>query len=166
VINPDQIRARKRQRIAAPNIFMIQITDLNILHNHILARETQPFAFNHALTPHPENSLIRTDLDRRLGRFIIRHRLCCCRAAAILQNALAFCPRAPVRARGARDGAFGGRVVEGLVEDDDARCSVGEPGGEFGDVFGVLGRCGAAACDAGCETFGGADDADGGDGVG
>ena len=136
MINPDQIRAIERNRIATPDILRVQIRDRNILDDDVFgpSAEAKAFAFDHSQTSHAEDGLVGGDIDRSASRFVPSAFDRWGSAAAALDDLLARRSGSPARAGRAGFGPFGGCEVEDFVQDDDTGAGVSEVRLQLSDV--------------------------------
>lgn len=47
MVDPDEVSSSERKRVSSPNVFVVQIADLDILNNDIIAAKRQALAFDH-----------------------------------------------------------------------------------------------------------------------
>jgi len=71
MVNPDEISSGEGKRISSPNVFVVQIADLNVLNNDILATKGQTLALDDTLGTNAQNGLVGANLDRLLRSLIV-----------------------------------------------------------------------------------------------
>ena len=72
MVNPDLIRAVKRNGITTPNKLRVEVSDGDVLDDDILrsATEAETFAFDRTRAADADDSLIRSDIDRGSGSLV------------------------------------------------------------------------------------------------
>lgn len=63
MVNPDEVGTVERDGIPAPDVFVVQIRDNDVLDNHVAAPHPQPLALDGGLTAHSEDGLVAADVD-------------------------------------------------------------------------------------------------------
>lgn len=98
MVNPDEISSGEGERISSPNVFVVQIADLNVLNNDILATKGQTLALDDTLGTNAQNGLVGANLDGLLRSLIVGDGLLDLTGIArVQQDTLAFSSSSPGR---------------------------------------------------------------------
>lgn len=96
MINPDEISSGKGESIPTPDILVVQVTDLDVLDNDVLAGKGESLSLDNALVPNTQNGLVGTNFDRGFRSFVVGDSLLhLSRIASVQQDALALCSSSP-----------------------------------------------------------------------
>ena len=71
MVNPDEVSSGERESISTPDILVVQVTDLNVLDNDVLAGEGQTLALYDTLGSNTQDGLVGTNLDGRLRGLVV-----------------------------------------------------------------------------------------------
>lgn len=71
VVNPDEIGSGEGERISTPDVLVVQVADLNVLDNDVLASKGQALALNDTLGPNTQDGLVGTNLDGLLCGLVV-----------------------------------------------------------------------------------------------
>lgn len=71
MVNPDEVRSGKGDSITTPNVLVVQIADLDVLNNDVLARKAQALALDDTLGSNTQEGLVGSNLDGCLRSFVI-----------------------------------------------------------------------------------------------
>jgi len=156
MVNPNQIGSIKANGIASPNILVVEIRHLNVLHDDVASAtaESQALAFDDTLVANAENGLMGGNVNR-LSRSLppLRsHRRGI--ATIVLDDLLARVAISPRQANIADDGALGLSKVVSLLENNHTRGGVGKHRLELFNVGRVIRRSISTADDAVCKSIG------------
>lgn len=58
VIDPDEISSGKGESISTPDVLVVQVTDLNVLDNDVLAGKGESLSLDNALVSNTQNGLV------------------------------------------------------------------------------------------------------------
>lgn len=98
MIDPDEVRTGEAECVAAPDVLVVQVADLDVLDDDILSSKGQTLALDDAFGANPEDRLVGPDLDGRLCSLVVSHCLLDLSSTArVQQDALAFRPGTPRR---------------------------------------------------------------------
>lgn len=128
MVDPDKVGAGKLNRITSPNVFRVQVGDLDVLDDDVgnTIGHPQALALDDALIAHAKDGFVRRDIDRGPRCHVpggsLRRRV----SAVVLDDPLAAIAGTPGRADVARLGALRLGEVKLLVQNNDSRCGVGE----------------------------------------
>lgn len=75
MIDPDEISSGEGKCVSSPNIFVVQIADLNVLDDDILACKGQTLALDNTLGTNTQNGLVRANLDGLFCRLVVGNSL-------------------------------------------------------------------------------------------
>ena len=73
MVDPDEVCAAESERIATPNVFVVQVAHLDVLDDDVLASELQALALYYTFVADAYNRLVGADLDGRFGRLVVGH---------------------------------------------------------------------------------------------
>ncbi|KFY13018.1 hypothetical protein V492_03540 [Pseudogymnoascus sp. VKM F-4246] len=75
VVDPDEIGARERDGVAAPDVLRVEVRDVDVLDNHILGsiRHAESLPLNHTRRSDPDDGLIAPDIDAGDPGLVVRH---------------------------------------------------------------------------------------------
>lgn len=151
VVNPDEVGAVERDGIPAPDVFVVQVRDNDVLDNHVAAPHPQPLSLDGGPTAHSEDRLVAPDVDGLSRSLPPGGRGSLAAVAALLDDLRGAVT--PGRTHIAGLGTFGLGVVVLFREGDDAGLVVGEELGELVNVFWCDGGCAASSSDTSSETL-------------
>lgn len=63
VVDPDQVRSGEGDSITTPDVLVVEVADLDVLDNDILASKAQALALDDTLGSDTEDSLVGSNLD-------------------------------------------------------------------------------------------------------
>jgi hypothetical protein len=96
MIDPDKVGSGEAESISTPDILVVQVADLNVLYNDVLASKAQALALNDTLGTNAEEGLVGSDLDGRLRGLVVSDGLLgLARSAGVLQDSLALSSSSP-----------------------------------------------------------------------
>ena len=96
MIDPDEISSGKGESISTPDVLVVQVTDLDVLDNDVLASKGESLSLDNALVSNTQNGLVGTNLDGGFRSFVVGDSLLhLSRIASVQQNALALCSSSP-----------------------------------------------------------------------
>lgn len=155
MVNPDQIRAIERDRVATPDELRVEVGDSNVLDDDVASSgaETKSLSLDTSTASNTEKSLVRSNIDRRRRSFVPSRLKGRGVAAIVADDLLASLTRSPVRTHRAGFRSLGVGKVEDVLEDDDARLFVREVSLQLLDVLGTDCLGVATTRDTGGETF-------------
>jgi hypothetical protein len=119
VVNPDEISSGEGESIPTPDIFVVQVTDLYVLDNDILAGKGESLSLDYAFGSDAQDSLVGANLDGVFRSLVVSGGLLdlTC-TTSVQQDALALCSSSPACAclhqyNGSRDQGFGRTSISG-----------------------------------------------------
>ena len=71
MVDPDEISACERECISSPDIFVVQIADLNVLNNNVLATKGQTLALDDTIGTNAQDGLVGANLDGLLRSLVV-----------------------------------------------------------------------------------------------
>lgn len=71
VVNPDEVGSGKGESISTPDILVVQVADLDVLNNDVLACKGETLALDDTLGSDSEDSLVATHLDGVLRGLVV-----------------------------------------------------------------------------------------------
>jgi hypothetical protein len=63
MVNPDEISSGEGESISAPDILVVQVTNLYVLDNYILAGKGESLSLDNAFGSNAQDSLVGTNFD-------------------------------------------------------------------------------------------------------
>lgn len=99
MIDPDEISSGEGQSISTPDVLVVQVADLNVLNNDVLAGKGQTLALDDTLGPYTQDGLVRGDLDGLLRSLVVSDSLFDLTSiAGVQQDTLTLGSSSPARA--------------------------------------------------------------------
>ena len=96
MVNPDQIRAGEGEGISTPDVLVVQVTDLDVLNDDVLACKGESLSLDNAFVSNTQNGLVGTNFDGGFRSLVVGDSLLhLTRIASVQQNALALCSSSP-----------------------------------------------------------------------
>lgn len=144
VVNPDLVSTIQRDGVATPDVFRVDIGDVDVLDDHVArtARQTKTLPADDTSAAHTNNGLVRADIHAFGSRLVIGASDIG-RAAAPAKGGLNGILTGAATGVGAGDaagavgtGAFTPGEIKLLVDQDNARRIIRQPLGQFFDVTG------------------------------
>lgn len=156
MVDPNLVSAIKRDGIATPDELVIQVANLDVLNDDILATGTHPqaFAFDDSLVTNSNDGFVGRNIDGGFRSVVPRSRLLCRVAAIILYDPLTATTGSPAGTNSTCCSALGFGEIEFLVQDYDSRDNISEHVSQLVNVGRVVWRRITAARHAICKPFG------------
>ena len=137
MIDPSIGGAVEGDSITAPNVLRVQVSDLEVLKDHVVGTsgDSEAFAQDNTVSANTENGLIARHHEGVLGRFIVGHLgfRCSFGAPVVRVDGKLTRRRSPVGSTsGLRGFAFSASEVERLGDDDVQRTLLAKVVGQLG----------------------------------
>jgi hypothetical protein len=71
MVNPDKISSGEGKSISTPDILVVQVTNLYVLDDHILAGKGESLSLDNAFGSNAQDSLVGANFDGSFRRFVV-----------------------------------------------------------------------------------------------